>query len=248
MGFLFSKFGMYLGLVVVGLIALAVIARNWSCRKSPEPNTIERTSGPFAVVSVDSGASLTYKHNRRNTSLSLPNIAAPAEGQKYFDESKASLESMLGRYAAIKIHETKDRRLDRFTADDVFGPTGQCLQIEQLKAGWAWCLVKAPKAYQEAQSQAAKAKRGIWKDWTGWRINTDTGEATPLYKGDGPKPLTDDEFEKLKNELRFGQWIEEHVKACKECTYDRTSGHFECSCSEAIAKLKELHLYHEKEK
>jgi endonuclease YncB( thermonuclease family) len=158
------------GKATVTLLLIAAIGffvwRTVKILNPPEP--IERNFGPYAVVSVDSGASITYEVRRRKQEHGLlPGISAPAVDQVGFDESRQSLTAMTGN--SITICESKSKRLDRFEPGDVLGETGQCLQIEQLKAGWAWVTSDAPKAYQAAQTAARKAEHGIWamKEYTG---------------------------------------------------------------------------------
>ncbi len=178
------KFYIAIAVVVIALICLAIISRNWSCRKGRDE--IERTAGPYTVVSVDSGASIVYLRRgerdkeRLHETLNLPGVSAPAEGQDGFDESKQCLTAITG--GKVTIHEIKSKRLDRFEADDVFGESGQCLQIEQLKAGWVWCKANPTKAYKAAEDEAKAAKRGIWalKAYRDeWMVDAETGDPCP---------------------------------------------------------------------
>jgi hypothetical protein len=167
--------------VTACFIALAIIARNWSLRDT----TIDRTVGPYEVVSINSGASVTYAVRRRkHESLNLHGIASPTLNQPGGQISYGCLAVLIGykdtgdgtidqnAFGDITIHESKDRRLERFTPDDVFNSSGQCLQISQLTEGWAWCLPEAPKPYKNAQKAAQKAKRGLWAlpDYNDYRI------------------------------------------------------------------------------
>jgi hypothetical protein len=178
LSWLTSKSTLTLAIIAMIAVSLAVVSRNWSCRKQPAP--IERTLGPYAVVSVDSGASITFEIRRRkHEAMNLPGIASPAKGQRGYEISCAGLATVIGyaevgeddngyvlvdenRLGKITIHESKTKHLDRFDAGDVFSQSGQCLQISQLAAGLAWCNADAPKAYQAAQRAAQKKKYGLW--------------------------------------------------------------------------------------
>lgn len=86
MGAFFSaiigKSGLILAMVMISLIALAVVARNWSCRQQRHRDPRVVMSGPFKVVSVETGASLTVESGRRGRTdkITLLYVAAPIEG------------------------------------------------------------------------------------------------------------------------------------------------------------------------
>ena len=156
-----------LACVVIGMI---LVSKGCSCRRD---RSQERTVGPYTVVSVDSGASLTYttgrrdKRDRRHEFITLPGIAAPAKGQAGFDDSKLALALLLpGEKDEVKItiDESKSKRLDRWDVVAVYNQSGQDLALSQLLAGWAWCREDALKHYQTAEKLAKKNKLGLWKD------------------------------------------------------------------------------------
>jgi hypothetical protein len=181
--------------ITIVAVALAVVAfavwRIMRIATKDDPAPIERTQGPFDVVSIESGASLTYaagRHDRRHEVLALPGIAAPGTDAKGGQFSYAGLATVIGfaevgkdgdeilidqnKFGKITIHEAKSKRLDRYEADDVFNSSGQCLQISQLSNGLAWCQADAPKAYQDAQRAAQKKKCGLWSiaDYDAYRL------------------------------------------------------------------------------
>jgi len=87
MGALFStligKAGFILVCFTIIAIAVAVTARNWSCRKQREPREPKVVSvGPYQVVSVNTGASLVVSAGRRDRAqvVHLQFVQAPATG------------------------------------------------------------------------------------------------------------------------------------------------------------------------
>ena len=182
--------------VLVALVCLAIIARNWSCRKPrpprpPRPNRVES----FEVVSVPTGNSIEVKAGRKGTILitlkgiGVPNIPGAV------DAARANLEKIAGKRIEAEVPGRRTRgdayasRLDGevqqnevqpdeeaeavdpgllearsdFSSPNVKGETGLCLQLEQLKAGLAISVGEIPKAWAEAEKDARKAKRGVWK-------------------------------------------------------------------------------------
>lgn len=178
MGLLLSKPMMYAAMLTVALVALAVVARNWSCRQGRERDPIDRTLGPCQVISVDSGSTLTVAgrlrgdepESRRESSLSLPGVASPAEGQPGFEESKTSLTASTGN--EVMIDRQKEKILDRFEIVAVYSATGQDLSLSQLQAGMAWCQIDAGQTYRDAQKAAQKRKVGLWagRDYDMYRL------------------------------------------------------------------------------
>ena len=227
-----SKIGLMLLAVTVIAVSLAVVSRNWSCQ-SPKPPHI-KTFGPFTVDQATSGTSIALKGRRV---AHLENVAAPAEGERYFEESRQSLNSISGN--TITIDVPKDHRLERVSHYDgeVYGETGQCLQLSQLTAGWVWCLPKAPKAYRTAEDVARKKKLGIWKESIGRMEFSPDGTCRPMYPEDGPKEMTPEEFEQRKAEIAFVIWMDCHRPNCPQCKQAKSG---EDACDVAKAKWAEL--------
>lgn len=161
--FTFGTFKLALIAACAIAAAVIVVAIKRGCDGPPAPHT--EVDGPYDVVSVESGASLTYTTGRRDrqrernkTALVLWGIAAPAEGQPGCDASRAALATSAG--ATITIQREGRRR--NATEKEVYGQSGQCLQVEQLRAGWAWCAGDAPKEWERLQQEARKARKGVW--------------------------------------------------------------------------------------
>jgi len=102
-------------LAVVALVALAVIFRN--CRKILNPRVPYLvTVGPYEVVSVDTGASLTVRTGRRRTKVViLEGIESPALADWMGDSSRQNLEKLAGGTVTIDYYK---RGLFRSTAED----------------------------------------------------------------------------------------------------------------------------------
>jgi endonuclease YncB( thermonuclease family) len=175
-----SKSTITLALLAIIAVSMAVCMRN--CRKiwvQPEPKPPKVTE--YEVVEVLSGASILCKHRRREVVVYLQDIAAPAEGEPYFAESRDNLKLIAG--SMIKVERERRRILFRGTegeslpeqADSIeargpiegiaYGSTNQCLQVEQLEAGWASVTGDdAPKAWNTAEREARKKNKGMWSE------------------------------------------------------------------------------------
>ena len=149
---------------IVAVAAIAFFAWRIVNRLDP-PDPITKTFGPYQVAGALTGASLDLArgiNGRRHQTGILNDVAAPAEGESFFEESRSALEAIAGKSATVEVE--KGRILEHVSKLDGqwYGESGQCLQLSQLSAGWAWCLPDAPKAYQEAEKVAKKSKIGIW--------------------------------------------------------------------------------------
>lgn len=158
MGFLSgAKIYLFLAVLVICLICLAIISRQWSCRqhrppRPPRPPHRETLS----VVSVPTGASIVCKGRRRETTVTLADIGAPQEGAPLADESRASLERLAGKTITLEAGR-------RSTDGTVYGESGINCNLEQLRLGFAWLQdVTVPAAWAAAQRDAKKNRRGIW--------------------------------------------------------------------------------------
>ena len=191
--------------IAVSLAVIAVTIRR-GCQGPPVPD-VDRL-GPYAVASVESGASLTVKHGRRerrNEAIALEGIAAPAPDQPLFEESRDGLRQAAGSEITI---EVEGRRRDR-TQRAVYGASGQCLQQEQLAAGWAWITTEdAPGPWETAQTEAQKARKGVWakaKDlglWTAAEQAYADHQAACEDCGDSSKALCETGFQLLREAMR----------------------------------------------
>jgi len=171
-----GKAGLMLICVTVIAVSLAIVARNWPCRqpkppRPPRPNRVES----FEVVACPTGNSIEVKAGRkgRTITITLGGIGVPTG---YQADSWAHLKKLAG--ATIRA-EVPGRRLQSepdteppearsdFTSPLVYGESGLCLQLEQLKAGMA-CTVERPNEslpadWLAAEKAAQKAGIGIWR-------------------------------------------------------------------------------------
>jgi hypothetical protein len=168
-----AKPAVLLGLVVVGLLALAVISRNWSCKpvKPPRPPH----SDTFGVVEVPTGASIIVQYGlmgKKRATVALAHIQAPLTGP----EAEASVEALSLAAGDVVRIEWQRGGLLRSEAPDatddatgppearppavgvVFGESGQDLALAQLAGGFATCLTTAPDAYKKAEKSAKRRK------------------------------------------------------------------------------------------
>lgn len=196
-----------LAVVVICLICLAIIARNWSCRQPREPRwkrqEVRRNTGTFSVVSVPSGASIEVAYGRRDRKtavIALEGIQVPAELAGVSRTNLAKLAGGTIRLTATladanvgnAVEQADQRRLDETedpgttaetigngteleakapTGGIVFGESGACLQLEQIKAGAARCLPEAPEDWKAAE-QAREGGGGVavaeGHSWAWW--------------------------------------------------------------------------------
>lgn len=131
---------------VICLIALAVIMRN--CRKILNPRVPKIvTLGPYEVVSVETGASLTVKTRKRRTKqVILQHIATPAVGEQWHNDSVDSMRTMAGSSVTVQVRR---RGLFRST-----GPDDTCTSRLEEEA-----LI--PAANQTAEGEIQPEEEGV---------------------------------------------------------------------------------------
>ncbi len=147
-----------LGVMVICLICLAIIARNWSCRK-PRPPRPPRVVvvGPYEVVSVDGPAALTVKaRGKRTRQVMLVGVAAPDEA-KWVVISKDHLKEMAGGKVTVQYERHGIVR-------------GNELTEESVAEFWAWwelhaeacpiCLL--PPTYEEPELKFCEEAKKRW--------------------------------------------------------------------------------------
>ena len=159
-----SKYVFALALLVVLVIALCVLfGRGCSCRDRQHRERIQ-TLGPFQVVSVDTGSTLTVergRRGRRQALVTLAGIQAPA-GEPWSVRARERLAAIAGDQVSVQVHRTHLFRGRETLAGEVFGADGRQLQLDLLAAGLATCAAEASDAYKAAEAEARKAKRGQW--------------------------------------------------------------------------------------
>ena len=149
--------------------------RWWNRQNRKDDNNRPAKLVSFEVASVPTGNSIEVEAGRkgRTITITLGGIGVPTG---YQADSWAHLKKLAG--ATIRA-EVPGRRLQSepdteppearsdFTSPLVYGESGLCLQLEQLKAGMA-CTVERPNEslpadWLAAEKAAQKAGIGIWR-------------------------------------------------------------------------------------
>lgn len=170
-------------MIVVGLIALAIVARNWSCRQTWADRREERReersqrSVTCRVLDVLDGARLMVAWGRRDKGqreVILRGIEIPPSAQVSAAEN---LEWLAGGSVRIEYEshrlfaagegdvalEAAEMEATEPVAGLVYGNGNQCMNVEQLFAGLARCNAEANDVMRAAEKAAKKAKKGIWR-------------------------------------------------------------------------------------
>ena len=117
------------------------------------------------VVGVSDGDTITVMHDGHGEKIRLYGIDTPEKGQAFGNKAKQFVSAMAyGKEVKV---EVRDR--DRYgrTVADVILPDGRNLNIEIVKAGFAWWFRKyAPKdsVLEGLESEERHTKRGLWVD------------------------------------------------------------------------------------
>ena len=117
----------------------------------------------WTVVKVSDGDTVWVKDGGERVKVRLDKIDAPESDQKWGKESKEALSAMvLGREVEL-VGEGTDRYGRRLS---VIKCEGKEVNLELVKMGLAWHYAYHDKtpAYREAEQEARREKRGLWKD------------------------------------------------------------------------------------
>jgi endonuclease YncB( thermonuclease family) len=152
-----------LGVLAIIAVALAIVARNWSCRKEREPwrDPIQHL-GPYKVRSVISGCAIEVEKGLRGHRTDTANLAHITIPEKVKDESQDHLAKLTGDEIRLDVPNEHWLRREELRGV-VFGEGGANLNLEQLRAGMAVCEADATADMKSAEKEAKKAKRGYWK-------------------------------------------------------------------------------------
>jgi endonuclease YncB( thermonuclease family) len=122
------------------------------------------------VISVADGHTITVADGRsQHLRIRLAGIHAPARGQPYARQSAENLGRLLRRRDVLVRWHGKDRYGRRL---GVVFYRGQDMNLEQLRAGYAWwhreyAEEQSPQervAYERAECDAREKKRGLWSE------------------------------------------------------------------------------------
>lgn len=122
------------------------------------------------IVSVADGDTVTLLDGeKRQQKVRLDGIDAPEKGQAFGDRSKQSLSELAyGRDARADCQKTDKYRREVCKVYVDGGDVG----LDQIKRGMAWHFKRYEseqrpedrRAYADAEVEARKAKRGLWRD------------------------------------------------------------------------------------
>jgi endonuclease YncB( thermonuclease family) len=122
------------------------------------------------VIGITDGDTVTILDERRiQHKVRLSGIDAPEQKQPFGDASKRNLSSLIfSRYVAV-IYNKRDRH-GRIVGKILLNGRDICL--EQIRAGLAWHFKEYEReqspeerrAYAEAEEEAHRARRGLWRD------------------------------------------------------------------------------------
>ena len=122
------------------------------------------------VVGVTDGDTITLlDDDKRQHKIRLDGIDAPEKGQAFGDRSKQSLSELAyGRDARADCQKTDKYRREvcKVYVD------GEDVGLDQIQRGMAWHFKRYEseqrpedrRAYADAEVEARKAKRGLWRD------------------------------------------------------------------------------------
>lgn len=196
-------------IVLLALLFLWGIARNWSCRHTRTDERHERreerknkvtTYGPYEVLKVVSGNCIDCSAGRRikeddislqsrTVRVYLSMIGVPSE-LHLSNESRKHLEKIAG--SSVTVRCKKESRRPDVLIGEVFGTSAEPLQVLQLREGLAQCKEGvAPKEYVKAMEEACDARRGVFKDYP--KFDTEPDPITGEIKG-----LTDEQFQSFR--------------------------------------------------
>ncbi len=187
-------FSLYIimAVLVICLICLAIIARNWSCRekrhRDPRPPKID-FYGPYKVKSIEAGNRIVADTGRKRNSERIVILQGVeiVPGQ-WEQTAKEKLAAMAGENITVKvakrglvkvtegkagIREMTDEEFEQLKEDlgvEVRGPvigivvgqSGINLNIAIVEGGYARCNADATNEMNEAEKKAKKQKFGVW--------------------------------------------------------------------------------------
>ena len=131
--------------------------------ESISPEGSKSALAVWTVVKVSDGDTVWVKDGGERVKVRLDKIDAPESDQKWGKESREALSQMvMGREVELKGDKT-DRYGRRLS---VIWCEGKEVNLELVKLGLAWHYAYHDKteAYREAEAEARREKRGLWKD------------------------------------------------------------------------------------
>jgi len=130
--------------------------RRWERQEAP---TVES----FDVVSALNGSTIMVKSGRRGEErVILFGIASPDAASQFFEMSRQNLERLSGTRIRVEIKDTFRKQRKGDIIGIVYGETGVCLNIEQIKQGMVDINNQAPEEWEKIRNKAKRSKLGIW--------------------------------------------------------------------------------------
>lgn len=172
---------------VLGSLFLAVAVVNASAA-DPKPR-LQKSRGK--VVEITDGDTFTLQVDKTKQRIALAGVDCPEDGQPFSNEAKQALSGkILG-----KTVETVWRERDRYGR--ILGVVrlgGECVNTQLVREGWAWHYraYSDSKSLTRAESEARKAKRGLWAQrnpvppWQ-WRRIQDEAKNKPNVGRNAPR-------------------------------------------------------------
>jgi hypothetical protein len=163
-----GKMMIYGVILAVCLIAIAVIARNWSCRhhRDPRPPKAETV----LVDSVPSGNTITGHlsgRRARETTVTLQWLAVP---ESVAIEATTNLAKLTGTKIRVEYARrmgSEEEATGVYARGPIigiaYGESGVPLNLSQLADGWADVQPGAPPEFVKARDQAKKLHVGMWR-------------------------------------------------------------------------------------
>jgi hypothetical protein len=172
-------------LLLVAAIAFCVMRFSVQCRKTIHPDPPDIVSRTLDVSAVQNGSTIIVFAGlleRRTATVTLTGIAAPTQGESFGPESCDNLERLAGKKIRVEylrrrllrasdgsvaheeaVGDGEQLQAGRNYVGTVYGESGACLNLEQVKAGLAKCsTADAPRAWRNAEAEAKKSKIGLW--------------------------------------------------------------------------------------
>lgn len=113
------------------------------------------------VVGISDGDTLTCLQDRKQLKVRLQHIDAPELAQPFGNKAKQALANLVFKKQVM----IKTREYDRYgRLLGVVYDNGQNINLALVQQGMAWAYRQTEPMYEQAQSQAKTARKGLWQD------------------------------------------------------------------------------------
>lgn len=114
------------------------------------------------VVGISDGDTFTCLVNKTQLKVRLVHIDAPEQAQPFGNKAKQALATLIFGKKVTLVIKGYDR-YQRLLAVSYLG-NGENINLTLVTQGMAWAYQKSGPEYEQAQTQAMKAKIGLWQD------------------------------------------------------------------------------------